>query len=1427
MLAKKMNMKNFAKRIVVSGLAASLILGSSGDVLASVPEVNIASGPLFSGRGNVHPNMLLNLSVEYPTVGAAYRGTNDYNKAIEYLGYFNPVKCYTYPTPVTSTAAVYGKVLAGSGADIYPNLTSGGIAVYTTLDTATGTLSGFVGYINGTKSGRGTIIRSTNSTDATGSTLVTPATNIPTPVLDDNNLINPIGYFSISKTADTNHECGGDSFSGNFMNWAASSSIDMLRYAMTGGDRTSDTTTLTVLQRAWLPDGNYNSNSNFYANGTYFPRKSVTSPASVTPFSATTLYVVSCRNRILFSNTNGGGNCDTARISGNPGVLQTTDKYFGEYLARVKVCDSNDGPTRTDLCQKYGANYKPVGELQKNADKLRVGALGYLTEHDIGNNNVYGGVVRGPVKYVGPKKFDSPSFAETTNDKPEWDATTGVFYNNPEDAANRTSTTNSGVINYLNKFGRTNASRPGAYKTWDPVGELYYEAISYLQGKQPTSGSTNGTSATRALTTDTLDDNFTVLKTWVDPVTASCQNNYIVTIGDVNTHQDAYIPGSPARNADAARTAETATTTTPAFNALTWTKLVSDMEVDASSTYGNLAKRSGLSALDTKNTGAGTGTYYMAGMAYWANTNDIRLDKPVRVKTFSIDVDEGGNGSIEDTNPRGIKPRNSQLYLAAKYGGFLDKNKDGNPYKTYAEDGVTVVNNNKEWSSNSTDPDNYFLASNPAKMIGSIKNIFQVVSSSSGTISGVTLTSTKISTDSSYVYQPGFDPSKWSGNLLKLQLQLVDGAVTIPDAKFSVWDAGLILTGKEATTTPLTAAVPASPTPDARKIYTAQINADRSLTTIPFKWTNLTTDQKILLNKSPVTLDPDTLGEKRVNYLRGSRVDEIGYANGIFRQRDRILGDIINSNPTYVGAPASNIRGDGYEDFYNADAQKNRTKAVYVGANDGMLHAFNAIDGVELFAYVPNAVIDGLNKLTGTNYVHQPYVDGTLTVKEAKIGEKWKTILASGMGGGAQGLFVLDVTNPADFAGGAGAIWEFTDKDDVDMGNLTTAPQIAKFRIGVDANTKAPVYKYFIVVPSGLNNYRDDGHSNFGKPEEAEGALFLLSLDKNSSDAWSEGTNYYKFKTPVKVATLQNGLSSPALVEGNDGAVSYAYAGDLQGNLWRFDFTGDAPANGKSSTTPLFTAKIGTDNFQPITQQPKVVFAPNGGYLILFGTGKYVEDADAAPGNFKTQSFYGIYDTTDAAYVVSRSTDLEVRTLAKDPSSDAVTITGNKFNYGVASPFKKGWYLDFLGSGSVNGTGERSVTDSLVTYGRLFFNSLITGSDPCATGGGRTYGLGALTGLPLNSDGVSSSGAITGQTSTVGMLSSPVLFETGTTVGDRDSVGKRIVSKKISVVNFGTGGKDGTAAPAQNGKKTLTLSSGRMSWREILNWQDLHQKASK
>lgn len=349
------------------------------------------------------------------------------------------------------------------------------------------------------------------------------------------------------------------------------------------------------------------------------------------------------------------------------------------------------------------------------------------------------------MRFTGPK-FRDTAGAIQTNDQTEWNLNNGVFASDPLGIS--PTFTTSGVINYLNKFGTTGT--PGYYKSNDPVGELYYETLRYFQGLPPTAAATAGL-------VDASYDGFPVysdtaalprtLAGWVDPIQNACQRrNFILTIGDVNTHYDKQLPGHKSPNGvnevaiDLPRTAEPLLgTTSVSFNAVDWTKLLTGFETGTSYSYvdslgitqntlGNPNVRAGNTSLDTKGTGASSSAYYWAGAAYWANTQPIRLDtksgqsmKDVRVKTFTIDVDEGGNGSIEDNNPRGNKPRSSSAYLAGKYGWFSDANRDGNPFKTAG--GIT---NNSEWQDPEVPntPDGYVIASQAQKLLDGIRKFF-------------------------------------------------------------------------------------------------------------------------------------------------------------------------------------------------------------------------------------------------------------------------------------------------------------------------------------------------------------------------------------------------------------------------------------------------------------------------------------------------------------------------------------------------------------------------------------------------------------------------------------------------------------------------------------------------------------------------------
>lgn len=672
-------------------------------------------------------------------------------------------------------------------------------------------------------------------------------------------------------------------------------------------------------------------------------------------------------------------------------------------------------------------------------------------------------------------------------------------------------------------------------------------------------------------------------------------------------------------------------------------------------------------------------------------------------------------------------------------------------------------------------------------------NIFSSLMAPSGTIKD------------EVIFQSGFDPASWAGSLAKLKISESRGTAAIATGRTVQWDAGAVLSGLDGYH-----GVQPNPLPEARRIFTGRRNPDKSFSMVEFRWGQLNDAQRVFLNLSPDTRKNDGLGELRVAYLRGDRRMETGERGGIFRIRNSVLGDIVNSNPVFVAGPSTRVLGDGYRDFQQNS--NGRTKAVYVGANDGMLHAFDAQDGKELFAYIPDALFTALPDLTSPAYQHRPYVDGGIGISDAMVRGKWRTVLAAGMGGGAQGIFALDVTQPSSFASGLGTLFEFTDADDPDMGNLMGTPLVAKFR----TRGKGPEaeYKYFVVVPSGLNNYRDDGKGLFNK--DGAGALFLLSLDKPPSEPWKLGVNYYKFRTPSLDASLANGLATPALAVDASGAVRYAYAGDLQGNVWRFDFTGGAPwKNALAPEAPLFIAKDEKGIRQPIVMQPRVIFAPSGGYVVLFGTGRYVEEVDATPSTFRIQSVYGILDTTETAYRVAGRSDLARRTLTTT-SAGVTSISGGQFEYGAGGNEKKGWYLDFDDSAR---TGERAITNPSIVDGLLYFNTLIPSGSFCPFDSGRSYMVNALTGLAA--DGAPAGLVVSSP------MAMPVLISTQ--VENRTPVGRRAIRKIYSILDPNSNSKKIT--PGQSGSRNnvveINLSAGRLGWREISNWQELKNATEK
>ncbi len=1137
-------------------------------------------------------------------------------------------------------------------------------------------------------------------------------------------------------------------------------------------------------------------------------------------FNATNVYQATTSQRVyrLYSSV------DQYVIKGTRGIT----------YARVRVCDDSEKQTRTDLCARYpDGNYKPVGEIQKNALGVRVAAFGYLNDDAFTR---YGGVLRAPMKYVGPE-YKDPNGVQQTNATSEWNINNGVFTTDPLGAS--PTFTYSGVINYLNKFGTVGAVK-GQYKTFDPVGELYYEALRYFKGLGPTADATTSLPASG---TSTLADGFPVYTTtstghkWQDPLQNACERrNYILVIGDVNTHRDRSIPGydpttaTDTKDGDTVAIAQQALkgSTTKFFNAADWTDLITGFETNTSKSYtdsagnsqntlGNPNPVSGNTNLATKGTGSGgkSSAYLWAGAAYWANTQPIRYDMDsntppqsmsnVRVKTFAIDVDEGGNGLI-DSNSRTIQPRNSSFYLAGKYGWFNeDASFSGHPYK---QSGTTTFSNSK-WEDPDTPntPEGYVIASQAQKMIDGIRKFFSKASNEKSSITVSSLSSQRFNRQApdGDLYSPRFSSSDWSGTVQKTKLALNTTTGTVEAQTAIAWDAGAILTSASLATS--TVADPYIK-PSDRKIFT-YVKGGATQGGLEFTVANkslLNTTVTEALNTNPKTASKDFKIDERISWLRGERSNEIKSTGGTFRARTNIMGDVINSGPVYKGKANPNRQGVDYFTF--ATSVSSRAPTVFVGSNDGMLHALRASDGKELFAYIPNAVSANLNKLTDSAYKHQPFVDAVAAIDEAQIDTSWKTILASGMGGGAQGVFALDVTDPSAF-NASNVLFEFTDQDDADMGNVVSAPLFVKLKIpGTPAS-----YKWFLAVSSGYNNYKTDSFV----ATSGDQALFLLSLDKPAADPWVINSNYFKVKTDATLGTGANGLANPTNVETQEGVTTILYAGDLQGKLWKFDFTDGIDAtladnsNKVSGTRKfLYQALDAASKPQPITTSPIAFRALVNGYLIVFGTGKFLEPLDNSTSD--VQGIYGVWDsfeTSSANYTIPSS---KMFKRSATESASTIVLSTETFAYGLGSTEKRGWYF-YLPSAR-----ERISVESRGDTGLVALNSSIPDGTCNGDGSGNRYALNPITGIPL--------GDVKRETGS-GLLSSPNIVEidleelkdlggkTQSTGGLRKRIFRRqIITTTTKIADAGNVTTVGTQAlDALN----VVYPEGIIGWREIRN----------
>ena len=659
-----------------------------------------------------------------------------------------------------------------------------------------------------------------------------------------------------------------------------------------------------------------------------------------------------------------------------------------------------------------------------------------------------------------------------------------------------------------------------------------------------------------------------------------------------------------------------------------------------------------------------------------------------------------------------------------------------------------------------------FLEANSSdSLVGALTRVLNGIQTRVGSGSVAAFNATSLQQDA-LIFQAGYDSGTWQGKLLYR-----------PVGNTGVTGKEIAEAGKEL----------AKLAANDRSIVTIDTSAH---TGAAFRWNSLTADQKTALGSQQV-----------LDHLRGDAACESGHTDATcsaaisLRKRTSVLGDIIDSTPVYVGVPDGSHPDDAsYTKFMTDNAS--RTRMVYVGANDGMLHGFNAsvaADGKatadtakELLAYVPGAVYKNLASLSNPGYAHRYFADATPVVSDAKFSDGWHSVLLSGLRGGGQAVFALDVTNPANFTEANAAqvaLWEFNDvgtgapgdKGDLDMGNTYGEPAIVKLADD----------KWVAVFGNGYNNTEADGHASI----TGDAVLYVVNLQTGELirkiDTGIGSKDDPECLAACATAGRPNGLSGVRVIDVDaDGISDFAYAGDLFGNIWRFDLSDFGKVN------KLFTAQSSDTppKMQSITVRPVVGAHPEGlekGYLVYFGTGKFLENADNSTVGQTTQSFYAIWDQWPkggaASFSAIPKAALQVQTILEVTSKGFRITSDTQVDWKT----KQGWTMDLIVAGANN--GERVIYEPLLRNGQVLFSTFMPSAAICgANGSGYVMVVSATSGarpgvppldingdrainaddmLPYGSGASKVSAAVTGYTSSLGFPTTPVFIEgTGGTV---------------------------------------------------------------
>jgi type IV pilus assembly protein PilY1 len=1089
------------------------------------------------------------------------------------------------------------------------------------------------------------------------------------------------------------HQCGGTAWSGNFMNWASMQTIDPFRQVLTGGYRSVDTTSQTILEKAW--GSNQGSVANFNYRGTSqlspnnLPQSLISTLTPMTNWSILNTGIWGNGNTMLIAQGTGyvastyqtnvydmPSNVNAAAPT--PGQLYTTaipntvlNVVTYRMYIRVLVCDTSVlGVAGLESnCVKYGNYYKPQGLMQTYANTIRYAAFSYLNSYGLTQQ---GGVLREPMGFIGPTYPTPLSATPTTNTRPEWSATDGTMSSNPDtSSASASNVSQSGVMNYLNKFGEYAASQgnySNTYMTYDNVSELYYASTRYFENL-------GNVTQWDSSPTQTQLDGFPAVVTWTDPILYSCQKNFILGIGDDHTHVDMNVGGSTIAGSNAGyyprpNPAQVAADT---FNqASTWTNELQALEGVTQNPYIDISQGD---------------TYLIAGLAYGTHVLDIRpdLSGTQTVSTYWFDVEEYGYPENEN-----------QYYLAAKYGGFSVptnyslSNTTALPLSEYDTSGNYITTH----AGNSLpQPDNYFLAGNAALMQSGLAKAFSNISSAvSSYISAYALSTPNITSTGNVSYASQYNSTNWT-DTITAQTFTFDSNGN-PLAPSTVWVSSTTLQNQLAGTGWQT----------ARNVATWNGTAG-----VPFEVANLTSTQLAAL--VPSSYSSSTTSTQYLKYLRGDQTNEVGSsASGStksLRARTLFLGDVVDATLTEVTTPVqafTESHNPGYTAFQTLwTTTTPRPTMVYAAANDGMLHGFVGSSGLEQFAYVPSATfqgptatpqVNGLAALGNPTFAHHYYVDATPVAYDIDLNRtggntsgspNWHTLLIGGLAKGGMSYYAIDVTNPAamtsETAVAADVKWEFTDST---MGYSFGAPIVVK----------TAQYGWVVALTSGYNGSSSLGYLYLVNP--ATGALLQKIATSGPSSGLTQASAYVQDFTDYTADSI--------------------YVGDLNGQLWRFDLTtasGNYPA-----PTLLATLTDSSGNAQPVTTAPLIEIHPSTRKrYVMVGTGEFLSASDIT--STSQQSFYAILDGTAGGFnsVATPITRSVLQSVTASGLVAGITLT----------PTQKGWYID-LGTDPTSGYAWRVDLKPAAYNGTVSFAAFLPSGTACALSGqGEIYSVNYAT----------------------------------------------------------------------------------------------------